>query len=222
MTIRLHHCHGTRSQRVLWLLYELEVTFDLVLWPFDKTLRDEAYRILNPVGRVPALEIDGEVMTESLAMMEYLCERFPERGLGRLQGDLDRMEWLQWLHFAETISQHTTSLTQQHVMLYDDAVRSPLIMQLEAKRLARCLSAVESRLSSPVENRDCLLTSGFSVIDVAVGQAVDMGRHFALLEQFPETAAWLDRLAQRPAFAHAAPPEGQGVYGQEFYEPWEV
>jgi len=79
--IRLHHCHQTRSMRSLWLLYELGVEFELLVYPFDKTLREEPYRSLNPTGRVPTLEIDGVVLAESGAIAEALCERFPEAAL---------------------------------------------------------------------------------------------------------------------------------------------
>jgi len=221
MTIRLHHCHGTRSQRVLWLLHELDLTFEVVVWSFDKSLRSDDFRAVNVVGRVPALEIHGEVMSESLAILEYLCERFPDAGLGRAPGDPDRIDWLQWLHFAETISQHTAALTQQHIALYDDAMRSPIVMQIEARRLARCFKALESRLSTPIESRETLLTSGFSAVDIAVGQAVDMGRHFVRLEGYPELADWFARIAARPAFVKSLPPEGQALYAQDFYPPWE-
>ncbi|MCK5748300.1 MAG: glutathione S-transferase, partial [Oricola sp.] len=98
--IRLHHCHETRSMRVLWLLNELGVRFELVAHPFDKSLRSKDYLALSPAGAVPALEIDGMTMFESGAMIEYLCELFPAAGLGRLPGDPERAEWLTWLHFA--------------------------------------------------------------------------------------------------------------------------
>ncbi|MEM6897516.1 MAG: glutathione S-transferase N-terminal domain-containing protein, partial [Pseudomonadota bacterium] len=70
--IRLHHCAETRSMRPLWLLYELGVAFDVVEWPFDKSLRSAEYRALNPVGRVPALELNGTVVWESGAILELL------------------------------------------------------------------------------------------------------------------------------------------------------
>ena len=78
--IRLHHCPGTRSMRSLWLLNELGVDFELVTWPFDKTLRGPDFKALNPTGRVPALEMDGAVIVESGAIAEVLCETFPEAG----------------------------------------------------------------------------------------------------------------------------------------------
>ncbi|MEO0905718.1 MAG: glutathione S-transferase, partial [Pseudomonadota bacterium] len=177
--IRLHHCPQTRSMRSLWLLHELGVEFDVVEYPFDKTLREEPYRSLNPTGRVPTLEIDDVVLTESGAIAEYLCERFPAAGLGRDPSHAERAPWLNWIHFAETISQHTAALTQQHVALYEDHMRSPIIMQLEAKRLAKTLATLEQRLEG-----DYLLPT-FSAADIGVGQAVYMSRHFVALDPFP-------------------------------------
>lgn len=220
--ITLHHVPQSRSMRVLWLLHELGVEFRVVEHPFDKSLRAPEFLSLSPAGRVPALEIDGERMFESGAMVEYLCERFPGTGLGRAPGDMDRMAWLVWIHFAETISQHVAALTQQHVMLYDDAMRSPVIMRIEAARLRKCYAAIEARLSTPVENRDHLLTSGFSACDVCVGQAVYMARHFARTDGFPELEAWYARLCARPAFGASLPgPGAGGIYTRDFYEAWD-
>ncbi len=219
--LTLHHCHETRSMRSLWLLHELGLPFDLRIYPFDRTLRSDAYLTLNPVGRVPALEIDGEVIWESGAITEVLCERFPERGLGRPPGDIDRPDWLIWVHFAETISQHSAALTQQHITLYEDSMRSPIVMRLEAKRLEKCYAAIEGRLSTPVERRDYLLTSGFSAADISVGQAVYMARHFAALDAFPQTEAWFRRLEERPAFQAALPgPQDERLYQRDFYPAW--
>ena len=95
-------------------------------------------------------------------------------------------------------------------------------MKLEAARVGKCLAAIEGRLSTPVENRDHLLTSGFSAADVAVGQAVYMARHFHRLDAFPETAAWYERITSRPGFEAALPPEGaERLYERDFYEAWD-
>lgn len=213
--IRLHHCHQTRSMRSLWLLHEIGVDFDLLVYPFDKTLREDPYRSLNPTGRVPTLEIDGVVLTESGAIAEYLCERFPAAGLGRDPGTAERAAWLNWIHFAETISQHCAALTQQHVALREDHMRSPIIMQLEARRLARTLGTVEGALQGE------FLLPAFSAADVGVGQAVYMAAHFVKLEGFPKLAAWYDRLRARPAFQKALP-DGPALYAQSFYPAWEI
>lgn len=220
--IRLHHVPGSRSMRVLWLLHEMELDFDLIPHPFDKSLRAPDYLTLSPAGRVPALEIEGERMFESLAMMEYLCERHPEAGMGRMPGAPDRMAWLCWLHFSETLSQHSAALTQQHLMLREDHMRSPTLMKLEAARIGKCYDAIEGRLSSPLENRDYLLTSGFSAADVALGQAVYMARHFRKLEDHPEVAAWYDRITARDGFLRALPAADERLYRQDFYPAWEA
>ena len=213
--IRLHHVPQTRSMRSLWLLHELGVDFEVVTYPFDKTLRQEPYATLNPTGRVPTLEIDGVVLTESGAIAEYLCERFPEAGLGRAPGAPERAAFLNWIHFAETISQHSAALTQQHVAIYEDAMRSPTVMKLEAARLKRTFATVEAGLSG-----DWLL-SGFSAADVGVGQAVYMGRHFARIEEFPKLSAWFARIEAREAFLKALPQPGEArLYAREYYEAW--
>ena len=213
--IRLHHVPQSRSMRSLWLLHEMGLDFDVQEYPFDKTLREEPYRSLNPTGRVPTLEIDGVVLTESGAIAQYLCARFPDRGLGRDPSHPDFAAWLNWIHFAETISQHCAALTQQHIALYEDWMRSPTVMQLEAKRLAKTIGTVEQGL------RGDYLLGAFSAADVGVGQAVYMARHFVRLDPFPNVAAWYDRLSARPAF-QAALPGDKGLYTRDYYAPWEV
>lgn len=215
--IILHHCVQTRSMRTLWLLHELGVKFTVVEHAFDKSLRAPEYLALNPAGRVPALEIDGRVLFETGAITEYLCERFPEAGLGRVAGDDQRADWLIWLHFAETISQHSAALTQQHIALYDDMMRSPIVMKLEAARQGKCFEVLEARL----RGRDYLLDSGFSAADVSVGQAIYMARHFTRIEPYPALTDWYGRIIVRAAFKESLPRAGSALlYPQEFYEVW--
>lgn len=217
--ITLHHCPQTRSMRTLWLLYELEQPFHLRTYPFDRTLRSTEFLSLSPAGRVPALEIEGERMFETGAITEYLCERFSPERLGRMPGAPDRMSWLVWLHFAETLSQHVAALTQQHVVLREDHMRSPIVMKLEAARVSKCFDAIEARLSTPIENRDYLLTSGFSAVDISVGHAVYMAQYFVRLEEHPSVAEWFERITARDSFV-ASLPKGDGIYTQDFYAPW--
>jgi len=199
--------------RSLWLLEELGVDFDFVVHPFGKNLRDPEYLALNPVGRVPALEIGDQVLFETGAIAEYLCETYPQAGLGRAPEEPERAEWLVWLHFAETVTQHVAALTQQHIVLYDDEMRSPVIMKLEAARLGKCFGALDDQL----KGRDHLLASGFSAVDVACGYAVYAGSHYVRLDGHPNLSAWFDRLRARPAFIASLPPEGEALYKDGFY-----
>lgn len=219
--IVLHHTAQSRSMRVLWLLNELDVRFEVRVQPFDKSLRGAQFLSVSPAGRVPALELDGDMLFESGAIIQILTTRFPNAGLGRTPDDPDWPDWLIWLSFAETISQHVAALTQQHVMLYEDYMRSPVVMKLEAARIGKCYAAIEARLSTPIENRDYLLTSGFSAADVAVAQAVYMARHFAGTEGYPELQAWYARATDRPGFRASLPAPGEpGLYDRPFYEAW--
>ncbi len=214
--IRLHHCHQTRSMRTLWLLNEIGVDFEVREHPFDRSLRSPEYLAINPVGRVPALEIDGRVLWESGAIAEYLCERFPDPGLGRAPGDVERADWLIWIHFAETLTQHGAALTQQHVVIYEDSMRSPTLMKIEPRRLEKCYAALERRLAG----REHLLDGGFSAADIAVGQALYMTRRFARLEPFERVATWYGRITARPGFQASLPPEGAPLlYRRDFYDP---
>ncbi|WP_299296650.1 glutathione S-transferase family protein [uncultured Tateyamaria sp.] len=217
--ITLHHCPQTRSMRTLWILHELDVPFEVVEHPFDKSLRQPEFLSVSPAGRVPALEIDGRQMIETGAIAEYLCERFSPQTLGRPPGHADRMNWLVWVHFAETISQHAAALTQQHVVLYEDHMRSPLIMKIEAARLAKCYDALETQLTDA--GSDHLLASGFSAADICVGQAVYMARHFTALDSHPATARWFDRITDRPAFVKSLPNSANRLYARDFYPVWE-
>lgn len=208
--IRLHHVPQARSFRVLWLLEELGLRYDLVLHSFfDKSLRSEPFASLSPAGRVPALEIDGRAMIESGAIVQHLCERE-----GKLLGAAgERADWLEWLHFAETVAAHVANLTQHHIVLREDWMRSPMVMRLEAKRLERTLRAVEGRMAGAY-----LLASGFSAADIAVSYGAMIGRRFVSFDTLPGVAAWLERLAERPAFQRALEKDGPAeIYRREFY-----
>ncbi|RJL19100.1 glutathione S-transferase family protein [Paracoccus siganidrum] len=211
----LWHVPLSRSMRVLWLLHEIGCDHDLrELSFFDKSMRRPPYSDIHPVGRVPALQIDGLTLHESGACIEYLCEtRAPH--LWRAPGEEGRPGWLDWLHFAETLGQHIAILTQQHIVLREAQMRSPTVMRLEAARLSRALSLVEAT----VARHDWLMGKGFSGVDCAVGYAVFIAARFVRLDDRPALAAYLARCEARPAFRAALPAPGTPViYQRDFYE----
>ena len=221
MTITLHHAHEARSFRALWLLEEMGLDYELKVHNFfDKSLRSPEYLAINPAARVPALEIDGQIMCESGASVEYLCELYPEKGLGRPVGDPERMEYLDMLHYAESIGQHVANLTQAHIVLYKPEMRSPTQMSLEARRLHKVLERMERLLG---DGREYLMASGFSGADCAVGYGVEIARKFIPFDALPNCAAYAARVAARPAYQRALPSEDvQRIYKKEFYEAPDV
>jgi glutathione S-transferase len=200
--LKLYHCAETRSMRSLWLLNELQIPFELIEMPFDlSVLRSADYLIVHPLGRVPCL-MDGDFrLFESGAIAEYLCERYPESGLGRLGQDPERYEWLQWIHFSETMAVHAASLVQQRFFI---AVpdRSAVIAKLEGRRLEKAVQVLEPRLA----DRAYLLRSGFSAADIGVGYSLHLADRLIDLTKFPNVARYLEALRTRPAFRASLPP----------------
>jgi glutathione S-transferase len=187
--------------RSLWLLHELSAAFELVEMPFDlKVTRSPEYLRVHPLGRVPCLT-DGDFrLFESGAIAEYLCERFPQARLGRLAGDPERYEWLQWLHYGETIAVHAASLVQQRYFIAP-ADRSPVIAKLEGRRLEKAVQVLESELA----DRDYLLRTGFSAADIGVGYSLHLASRLIDLARLSRVSRYLERLRERPAFKQSVP-----------------
>jgi glutathione S-transferase len=201
--MKLYHCAETRSMRSLWLLNELRIPFELIDMPFDlSVMRSADYLAVHPLGRVPCL-VEGDFrLFESGAITEYLCERYPESGLGRLGQDPERYEWLQWVHYGETIAVHAASLVQQRFFIAA-ADRSPVIVKLESRRLEKAVQVLEPRLS----DREYLLRSGFTAADIGVGYSLHLADRLVELAKFPNVTRYLQTLRARPAF-RASLPEG--------------
>lgn len=215
--IRLHHVAESRSFRILWLLEELGLDYDLKVWDFfDGSMRSPEFLAMSPAGRVPALEIDGRTLFESGAIAQFLCEMHRDPDLAPLPGDAERGEFLEWLHFAETIGSLLANLTQHHIVLRDPTMRSETVMRLEAKRLEKCLGAIEAVVSE----REYLLERGFSAADIAVAYGMIIGQKFTQLDRFPAVARYFERLKARAAYQRAADKDGDPViYKQNFYAP---
>lgn len=214
--IRLHHVPFTRSFRILWLLQEMGIESEVVRYSItDGSLRSEAFLKISPAGRVPALEIDGQVLFESGAITEYLCETRPEHGFGRPPGHPERVAWLEWIHYAETMAHLIANLNLQWVFLRDPATRSPVLLKIETKRLALTLAPLERALAA----QDHILPSGFSAADTMLGYNLLAVPHFVRLDPYPAIRAYLDRIAARPAYRAARAIDGpQRFYAQDFYE----
>lgn len=209
----LHHVAASRSFRVLWMLCELGEVPEVVQYSLrDGSLRAEDYLGRSPAGRVPALEIDGKVLFESGAIVEYLAE---SRGrFGVTPGGLDRTDYLQWLHFAETQGAHLQVLNLSHVFLRDPAQRSQTLQKLEARRLEMTLRVMESALA----DRDWLLTSGFSGADLMQGFNLFAASYYVDFEGFPALRAYRDRIEAREGYRQARALDGpQDFYAQDFY-----
>jgi glutathione S-transferase len=211
--IRLHHTPGSRSLRILWLLEELGLECQIHSYSLtDGSLRAPEFLALSPAGRIPALEIDGAVIFESGAIVEYLTELTGQ--LAPAPRTPERAAFLSWLHFAETQANILQALNIHHIFLRPQSARSVPLMQLDTKRLAVTMKALERHLAG----REWLL-SEFSAADCMLAFNIDAMFRFVRAEGFPAIAAYRARAQARPAYQRAlARAGGDAIYAQDFYE----
>jgi glutathione S-transferase len=216
MTPVLHHIPGARSFRVLWLLREMGITPEIKEWKIqDGSMRNPDFLAKSPAGRIPALEIDGEVIYESGAITEYLCETRPEHGLGRAPGDPERIPFLEAMHYAETIGHLIAGLNLQWIFLRNPEDRSDTVVKIEAKRLAATLAPIEALLAK----QDHILASGFSAADTMYGFTLTGAGRYVRLDKFPNIQAYIARMEERPAHKAAKAMDGERNFpGKDFYE----
>ena len=101
--IIVHHLNESRSQRILWLLEELGAPYEVKRYERNAQTRlaPPELKAVHPLGKSPVVEVDGKVLGESGAIIEYLAEREAGGKLSVVPGDPARADYLYWLHFAE-------------------------------------------------------------------------------------------------------------------------
>jgi glutathione S-transferase len=101
--ITLHHLNNSRSQRILWLLEELGMPYEIVRHERDpKTnLAPESLKRVHALGKSPVIEDDGQVIAESGAIVDYLARKDEERRFVVEEGDEAFLDWTFWMHYAE-------------------------------------------------------------------------------------------------------------------------
>lgn len=99
----VHHLENSRSQRVLWLLEELGVEYEIKRYERDKKtmLAPRELREVHPLGKSPVVTDDGQTIAESGAIVEYLVERYGKGRLVPAAGTPEKLRYTYWLHYAE-------------------------------------------------------------------------------------------------------------------------
>ena len=212
--ITLHHVPLARSFRVLWLLEELGLDFAIQYYSIrDGSMRAPEFLALSPAGRVPVLEHHGAVWVESAAIVQLLCETWPQAGLAPAPGDPDRARFLEMLSYAETVGCLLENLNLNRVFLRPPARPSIPVIKLLNARLRAALGAMEARIDGPY-----LLPAGFSAADIMFAYSFELARYYVDLSQYPRLMAYWDGLRARPAYVRAKARDGkQDIYTQDFY-----
>src|SRR6478735_5426438 len=134
--ITVHHLNNSRSQRVLWLLEELGVPYEIRRYERDTTtmLAPPELRAVHPLGKSPVITDDGVTMFESGAIVEYLVERYGNGRLAPTIGSAQRGRYLQWIHFAEATCLPPLSDLAQHSIFKPESERiAALIPDAQAR-----------------------------------------------------------------------------------------
>lgn len=197
--LTLYHAPRTRSVRVLWLLEELGVPYELERVTFVPPAT-RFFQQATPLKKVPVLE-DGEVvMCESGAIVEYLLERYGEGRLAPPIGSPERGRFLQWLHFAEATAFPPLGIIVWLSVYRDDGARHAALLEDARGRAAAGFEFLQNGLGPG----PYLLGDAFSAADVMVGFTLAAARMLGVLDdRYPALNAYLARLETRPAFARA-------------------
>ncbi len=209
----LYHCADARSFRPLWALEELGLAYELRMLPFPPRVFAKPYLAENPLGTIP-LFIDGETrMTESAAIVEYLCARHGAGGLAVGTDEAGFGAYLNALHFGEATLTFPQTLVLRYRRLEPKERRQPQVADDYAKWFLARLRG----LAALLEMGEFVAAGRFTGGDISVSYALLLAQTLGLAGEFPQivTDYW-ERMQARPGFqsakaAQAAASAGQGV-----------
>jgi glutathione S-transferase len=192
--MKLYGFPGTRAQRALWGLHEVDADYEYVSVNLleGEHKRPEFLR-LNPAGKVPVL-VDGDrVIPESAAIVLYLAEKYPEKAL--LPEDLEeRAQVYRWMLFAVTELEQPLWRMTRHSFLYPPDKRLPADIEL-AREDFRSMAAI---LEKHLEGRQFIVGDKLTVADCVTVYLIDWANEVHLVDEFPRLQAYLERLYARP------------------------
>jgi len=192
--MRLYEFGPTRSIRARWTLQELGVEFEPVtvnLMAGDH--RRPEFLNVNPAGKIPVL-VDGDlVLTESVAIVLYLAEKYPEKGL--LPADLvGRAQANRWLLFAATELEQPLWRISRHTSIYPEDERLPADVALARQEFKEAAAVIEEHL----QGRQFVVGDPATVADVVLAYTLDWASELQLLDAFTTLRSYMERLYARP------------------------
>lgn len=200
--LKIYHSRRARSARVIWLMEELGVPYQLEALDFSPaTLKSPEYLELHPLGQIPVIQEDGITMFESGAILEYLLEKHGQGRLAPAPATRERAEYLQWFHYGEaSLARHTSDIVRQRFAADAQAPESAAILARARTRFAESLAVVDRALTG----RDFICGAGFSAADIMIAYGIVMGKIIRELPpELANVATYLERLKQRPAYERA-------------------
>jgi glutathione S-transferase len=210
--LTVHHLENSRSQRILWLLEELGVDYDIKRYGRDKdtSLAPPELQDVHPLGKAPIVEDDGQVVAESGAIVEYLVGKYDDGTLCPEQGTPERLAYTYWLHYAES---SLMPLLLMALIMSRIETKAPALVRPIARKIAA--SVREGYLDPNLERHLDFMEATLQQSTWFCGEemtAADCQMSFAieaaevrtdLRNDYPHLAGFLDRIRARPAYKAA-------------------
>jgi glutathione S-transferase len=213
VTIVVHHLDNSRSQRVLWLLEELGLPYEIVRYQRDPEtmLAPESLRRIHPLGKSPVLVDDDRVLAESGAIVEYLVERYGHGRLAPPRDTPERLRYTYWLHYAEGSAM--PPLLLKLVFQRVARAKSPFFVKPIARAITRKVGHdfIEPQLllhfdymETELRKADWFAGGTFSAADIQMSFPIEAAAARGVLgERRAKLADWLARIHARPSYRRA-------------------
>ncbi len=222
--LTVHHLENSRSQRVLWLLEELEVPYELVRYDRDPQtmLAPAALRKIHPLGKSPVITEDGEALAETGAIVEYILERHGAGRFAPAAGTPAHRRMRYWLHYAEGSAMPPLLLKLVFAAL---PARAPGLMRPFVNAIAKAAQTgfVDPQLQlhfdyweGELEKAEWFAGAEFTAADIMMSfPAEAAAERGAARVGRPKLSAFLKRIHQRPAYQRALERGGPYAYAGE-------
>ncbi len=182
----------SRGRIARWMLEEVGAPYETRVMDYASTMKGDAYRAINPMGKVPAIVHRGDVVTECAAICAYLADAFPEAGLAPPVAQ--RADYYRWLFFATGPVEQAVTNKALH---FDASPEQGRMVGYGSYDLAVDV------LEQAVSRHDYIAGDRFSAADVYVGSQVGWGVQFGTLPKREAFTAYVGRLMAREAYARA-------------------
>ena len=198
--LKLYLTPNTRAGRVAWLLEELEMEYELEILPFTKEgLKSPEHRARHALGRVPVIE-DGNIsIFESGAIIQYILDKYDNKGL-KPNTDSDQYPYyLQWFHYCEGMVMPPMNTIVVHTVILPPERRDETVLGQAQRLLSNALKPVNENL----EGKDYLI-GDFSGADIMLGHSCFMSNRLGCVsDEMSNIKAYVEKLENRPAFKKA-------------------
>jgi glutathione S-transferase len=180
--LKVWHGDHTRSLRVVWLLEEIGLDYQIEKIPRGPALKTDEYLAINPFGTLPAIE-DGEVrLSESGAIVQYLLDRYGEAPLKVSPNDPHFADYLQGLHFGEATLTPPLTAIAQHTIIRPADRRIPAVAAEGRARFGEICAILDRRF----HDRKWFAGDVFTGADVMVGYALHLASLLNLMGEAPK------------------------------------